>query len=273
MTLSYRSQPLTDHVLAPVGLIATDMDGTLTQQGKFMPALLQAFTDLAHANVPVLIVTGRSAGWVQAMVHYLPIAGAIAENGGLFYPGDCYGVRLPQSGYELLVPIANLTEHRRQLAEMFRHLQAEFPQIQESSDNAFRLTDWTFDIQNLSEAELQQINNQCQLHGWSFTYSTIQCHIKAREQEKAIGLWNVLNQHFPQYSPHQIVTVGDSPNDESLFDCDRFPLSVGVANVLHYCDRLIHQPAFVTPSAEAAGFCELASAILRMKTSNLKPQS
>lgn len=265
MTRSYRSQPLTDHVLTSIRLIATDMDGTLTQQGKFTPALLQVLVDLAHAKIPVLIVTGRSAGWIQAIVHYLPIAGAIAENGGLFYAGHCHGAGLPQPLSELLVPIANLTEHRQKLAEMFWALQAEFPKIQESSDNSFRLTDWTFDIQKLTTAELQQISDRCQSQGWSFTYSTVQCHIKAGEQEKAIGLSNVLNQHFPQYSPHQIVTVGDSPNDESLFDRNWFPLSVGVANVLHYCDRLSHQPAFVTRSAEATGFCELASAILRTR--------
>lgn len=264
MPLSSRSHSLTANALATVRLIATDMDGTLTQQGKFTPALLQALEKLAEANIPVLMVTGRSAGWVQAIVQYLPIAGAIAENGGLFYAGDHYRREVPAEHLpELLVPIANILEHRQKLAEMFRCLQTEFPQIQESSDNQFRLTDWTFDIENLSTVELQQMSDRCQSQGWSFTYSTIQCHIKLMGQEKAIGLSDVLSEHFPQYTSAQIVTVGDSPNDESLFDRDRFPLSVGVANVLHYCDQLIHQPAFVTSAAEAAGFCELVNVVLR----------
>lgn len=250
-----RSQPLRSAALRAVSLIATDMDGTLTQRDKFTPALLQVLTDLTHAGVAVVIVTGRSAGWVQAIVNYLPIAGAIAENGGLFYRGG-------GAASEFLLPIADMTGHRQKLAEMFRHLQAEFPQIQESSDNRFRLTDWTFAVQDLSAAELQQMDDRCQSQGWSFTYSTVQCHIKLPGQEKAIGLSSVLNQHFPQYSPQQIVTVGDSPNDQSLFDRQRFPLSVGVANILHYGDRLIHQPAFVTTSAESQGFCELAEVIL-----------
>ncbi len=70
-------------------LIATDMDGTLTQRGKFTPALLQALDDLAAIGTKVLIVTGRSAGWVSGLVSYLPVAGAIAENGGLFYLAGC----------------------------------------------------------------------------------------------------------------------------------------------------------------------------------------
>jgi hydroxymethylpyrimidine pyrophosphatase-like HAD family hydrolase len=78
------SLPLSQFPAGQVALVATDMDGTLTAHGRFTPQLLQALGSLAAANIPVLIVTGRSAGWVQAIAHYLPIAGAIAENGGVY---------------------------------------------------------------------------------------------------------------------------------------------------------------------------------------------
>ncbi|MBC6434493.1 HAD family hydrolase, partial [Nostoc sp. HG1] len=69
--------------LSNIRLIATDMDGTLTRRGKFTPALLQALEDLAAAgNIKVLIVTGRSAGWVSGLSAIMPVAGAMAENGG-----------------------------------------------------------------------------------------------------------------------------------------------------------------------------------------------
>ena len=71
----------------------------------------------------------------------------------------------------------------------------------------------------------------------------------------------MLREYFPQYTPEQVVTVGDSPNDESLFDERYFSVSVGVANVLEYADRLQHQPAYVTSAAEGEGFCELARVI------------
>jgi HAD superfamily hydrolase (TIGR01484 family) len=251
-------QPLSSD-LQSVRLIATDMDGTLTQLGKFTPALLQALTDLVHAEIPVLIVTGRSAGWVQSVVNYLPIAGAIAENGGLFYSGNL-------DTNEWLVPIANIYEHRQKLAAMFHELQAEFPQIQESHDNPFRLTDWTFSVEGLRPEELQQMSDRCAAQGWGFTYSTVQCHIKPAQQDKAIGLLKVLSRYFPNYSAEQILTVGDSPNDDSLFDRKHFPRSVGVANVRHYVDQLTHQPAFVTQLPEAAGFCELANYLLHPVT-------
>ncbi|UKO99512.1 HAD family hydrolase [Nostoc sp. UHCC 0870] len=244
--------------LSNIRLIATDMDGTLTNQGKFSTALLQALEDLQTAGIKVIIVTGRSAGWVNGLNSLMPIAGAIAENGGLFY----------LSGSEetvALTPIADFTAHRQHLAVIFTQLKAKFPQIQESADNRFRITDWTFDVAGLSLDELQTLSNLCHDMDWGFTYSNVQCHIKPQGQEKAIGLLQVLREYFPDYAPEQIVTVGDSPNDESLFNQSYFPMSVGVANVLKYANQIQYQPVYMTTAAEGEGFCELASYILESK--------
>jgi HAD superfamily hydrolase (TIGR01484 family) len=249
------------HGLSPdffqaIRLVATDMDGTLTQAGKFTPKLLQTLANLTQIGIPVLVVTGRSAGWVNGLVSYLPIVGAIAENGGLFYSNA-------DQDAEPLIDLPDIADYRHQLAQMFRHLQTRFPHLRESSDNRFRITDWTFDVHGLSLTDLQDMQTLCQSKGWGFTYSTVQCHIKALQQEKSAGLLQVLSQHFPNLEPHQVLTVGDSPNDESLFNGDRFPKSVGVANVLHYLDQLHHPPAYVTQHEEADGFCELAELIVR----------
>ena len=69
---------LLNAAFSDIRLIATDMDGTLTQSGKFTPALLQALTDLTAANIQVIVTTGRSAGWVSGLATYLPVDGAIA---------------------------------------------------------------------------------------------------------------------------------------------------------------------------------------------------
>jgi HAD superfamily hydrolase (TIGR01484 family) len=244
--------------LSKIHLIATDMDGTLTTAGKFTSKLLQTFDDLNTTGIKVLIVTGRSAGWVSGLAHYLPIVGAIAENGGLYYPsGGETGISLS--------PIPDLIKHRQQLAATFAELKAKFPQIQESTDNHFRITDWTFDVAGLNRSELQLIANISENMGWGFTYSTVQCHIKPQGQDKAIALLKVLKEYFPEYVPKEVVTVGDSPNDESLFDARYFPLSVGVANVREYIDRLQHKPAYITNAVAGEGFCELAKMIITGK--------
>ncbi|NJR40452.1 MAG: HAD family phosphatase [Leptolyngbyaceae cyanobacterium CSU_1_4] len=237
-----------------VRLIATDVDGTLTQNGKFSPALLLALDALAAAGIPVLLTTGRSAGWVNGLAEYLPVVGAIAENGALFYKGH---------HSDLLVPIPDIVAHRQALAKVFARLQAAFPQIHESSDNRFRITDWTFDVKGLSVEDLQELSDRAHDQGWGFTYSTVQCHIRLMQQDKAHGLEQVLQRYFPEWSKEDVVTIGDSPNDESLFNGDRFPVSVGVANIRHYVDQIQYKPKFVTEAAEAEGFCELAQLLLK----------
>ncbi|BAU10212.1 HAD-superfamily hydrolase, subfamily IIB [Leptolyngbya sp. NIES-3755] len=236
--------------LNAIRLIATDMDGTLTIDQKFTPQLLQAFDRLNQAGIAVLIVTGRSAGWVSGLVNYLPIVGAIAENGGLFYQGETQ---------ELLVPIADIKLHRQRLAELFLELRSYFPRIQESHDNAFRLTDWTFDVSGLTLEDLKQLDSLCRSSGFGFTYSNVQCHLKLSEQDKAQGLLKVLEKRFSQYKLEQIATVGDSPNDESLF---QFPISIGVANIKHYENQLQQLPAYITSQPEGLGFCEFVDAVL-----------
>jgi HAD superfamily hydrolase (TIGR01484 family) len=241
--------------LTHIRLVATDMDGTLTKQGKLASPMLQVLEELAANNIKVLIVTGRSAGWVSGLSSLMPVVGAIAENGGLFYlSGNPKPV--------LLTPISELDSHRQQLAAAFEKLQQKFPQIQESADNPFRLTDWTFDVASLTADELETLGHLSQQMGWEFTYSTVQCHIKPPGQDKARGLLQVLNAYFPGYTVSDVVTVGDSPNDESLFAPHYFPISVGVANVMEYVNRLQYSPAYVTRGAEADGFCELARVIL-----------
>ena len=43
---------------------------------------------------------------------------------------------------------------------------------------------------------------------------------------------------------------------------ERFPLSVGVANLADFADRLQHWPAFVTEHERGRGFVEVAEAVL-----------
>lgn len=226
------------------------MDGTLTTEGQLTPELLWAFARLCAQDIEVMIVTGRSAGWVSGLVNYLPVVGAIAENGGL-YIGK-------QNREPLLLPdIPRMSAHRDRLATLFNQLKARYPDLRPASDNRFRITDWTFDIEGLTIDDLAWMQRTCAEYTMGFTYSNVQCHIMIKRQNKATGLAKVLQQQFSHLSSAEVVTVGDSPNDESLFDPEQFPSSVGVANVAHYLPVLAHQPTYVTASAEGAGFIEL----------------
>ncbi|MBD2179448.1 HAD family phosphatase [Pseudanabaena sp. FACHB-1998] len=241
--------------LSDICLIASDVDGTLTQNSKFSSNFISTLLDLQSSEIKVLLVTGRSAGWVSALVNYLPVSGAIAENGGIFLQ--------PNGQQDLLSSVPNLSRHRILLENTFHHIKQLFPNLRPSTDNQFRITDWTFDVDNLSADDIQAISSQCQQMGWSFTYSNVQCHIKPIHQDKATGLSSVLNNHFPELNSQQVLTVGDSPNDEAMFDPALFPISVGVANVRHYQDKMLHLPKYITQASEFAGFSELAKLFLQ----------
>lgn len=247
--------PINQSDLPDIRLIASDVDGTLTQNGKFTSDFIATLHRITTAGIKVLLVTGRSAGWVSALVNYLPVAAAIAENGGLYLQ--------PDGQQSFLVDITNQFEHRLLLENTFYQIQNRFPDLQPSVDNQFRITDWTFDVDNLSANDIEAIAQQCHDVGLGFTYSTVQCHIKLASQDKATGLKRVLEKFYSDLNQNQVITIGDSPNDESMFAVDKFPLSVGVANILHYRDKMLQLPQYVTQSSEFTGFLELIQHLIK----------
>ncbi|WP_254923495.1 hypothetical protein [Pseudanabaena sp. SR411] len=50
-----------------------------------------------------------------------------------------------------------------------------------------------------------------------------------------------------------------------MFNPAKFPVSVGVANVCHYQDKMMHLPKYMTHASEFAGFQELAQLLLAQK--------
>ncbi|MBD2103317.1 HAD family hydrolase [Leptolyngbya sp. FACHB-261] len=244
--------------LVGIRLIATDMDGTLTTNGHFSAPVLRSLSALAASGLPVLLVTGRSAGWVAGLRAYLPgLVGAIAENGGVGFRPD------PDSPEQLLIPLRDVEAHRQQLRATFDKLRASFPSLEAAADNRFRLTDWTFANRNLSFADLQQLRELCGAQGWAFTYSTVQCHIYSIGQDKGSAVSQVLKSWFPGLGAEQVLTVGDSPNDESLFNPALFPVSVGVAGLQDYAEQMTYRPRYLTDASEGEGFCELAALLLK----------
>ncbi|MGD1902963.1 MAG: HAD family hydrolase [Geitlerinemataceae cyanobacterium] len=271
-----RLQPLDrlTHWHGNIRAIATDMDGTLTRRGEFSSALLADFERLDAAGIAVVVTTGRSAGWVSGLACYLPVAGLMAENGGIFYPGSRLKTLKSALSVEqisdrardpngwMLKDLGTLSRHRTTLSQVFYRLCQDFPHLQESSDNPFRQTDWTFDVRGLDDRQIDIIKSLCLGARCGFTYSNVQCHIQPPHQNKASGLDRLLEELAPDFDRDRLITVGDSPNDESLFDVTRFPRSVGVANLAHYRDRLDHLPIALTAAPEGEGFSELVNWLL-----------
>ncbi len=258
MTLTKLTKELLTNQFKQIKVIATDIDGTLTKKGEFSSQLLSTLEQLQKHNIQVILITGRSAGWCQGLVNYLPVWGIIAENGGVYCLKDNQEITP-------LTAINDIKKHRKSLQYNFEYLKSQFPQLITSSDNQFRITDWTFDCHELTQGELLNIKQICDKNNWGFTYSHIQGHLKPIEQNKAKALMMIKETYFKQLSFQEIMTVGDSPNDESLFNADIFPISVGVSNILKYTERLQYKPIYLTNLSEIYGFCELANFLIELK--------
>ncbi len=248
--------------------IASDIDGTLTDEyGHFSAELIDAFILCQRVGIKVILVTGRPASWVQGMVEYLPVAGGIGENGGLYCPKDKEVSMKMLMTHDAFLPDVEWNSiecdrlHRR---KMFETLLEKYPQLYPTADCVTRLTDFTFPIAGLSQDQLVGINTLCAKQGFGFTYSSIHGHIKNPNQHKASGIQRVLK-YVPelQASPHQVVTVGDSRNDQEMFDSLLFPNSVGVANIVKHLPNMSIHPRYVTTSPGVKGFCELITDLVK----------
>lgn len=67
---------------AAIEVLATDVDGTLTESGKLGAELVAALAGLADHGLAIIPISGRPAGEVLGLCRYLPgVRFGVAENG------------------------------------------------------------------------------------------------------------------------------------------------------------------------------------------------
>lgn len=244
---------------AQVKFIISDFDDTMTTEGLLTSEVIDAVSKLKKAGIEVLIATGRNAAWVSCLSHILPVVGALGETGGVYFSSR-------QEKPDIFIDEPALV--REKLKKIFLILKAAFPYIEETTDNSWRLADWTFERPGISLEDLNKMKVLCLENAVDFQYSTVHCHIFPQGQNKAAGVLKILgkfNFKAEDLKNGRIVTMGDSPNDSVLFDPAFCSLSVGVKNVLK--SSMEHMPRYVTANAEGKGFAEFADYLLNITSS------
>jgi HAD superfamily hydrolase (TIGR01484 family) len=246
--------------------LAMDIDGTLSTAGRFSAEVVATLHALKSAGLKLILVTGRPSGWVQGLASYLPVDAAIAENGGVVFRGSESAplLRDAKSGHYLVSSAENST--RDQLAKVFDQLASRHRDLRLTEDNVYRLSDYTFHVAGMTPSQLLDIRTEVEDMGFAFTWSTIHAHIMPRGQEKGSALcWLLRQMEIPVFPAHTTLTVGDSPNDATLFDESRFPCTAGVANIEKYRNVMDSFPRFISRYAEGDGFVDIAQRLLRLK--------
>jgi HAD superfamily hydrolase (TIGR01484 family) len=239
--------------------VFTDLDGTLTTDGRILASTYAAVEALAEAGVPVVVVTGRPAGWGHALVTTWPVRAVVTENGGVSF------VRLGRRLKKLLaVPPARLARlRRRMLADAARVTREVGARL--SADSIYTEVDLAIDWNEearLDEAHARRAEALLRGRGWNAVRSSVHVNFWPRGFDKLTACRRVvaaLGGRAGDLAPY--LYVGDALNDEPMFR--GFPRSVGVANVRKVWDELAARPAVVTRAAEGRGFEEVARAILR----------
>jgi HAD superfamily hydrolase (TIGR01484 family) len=233
--------------LAAVFGVLTDIDDTLTGDGAIAPAALAALHRLADAGVPVIAITGRPAGWSEPFALAWPVAAIVAENGAVMLRRQGSGLQT-----DFVADAAQRAANARRLQACAQAVLAEVPGATLAQDSAGRLTDIAIDhseFAHLAEAQIAAVVAVMQAHGLTATVSSI--HIARWAVQQALGR---------PYVPAEWVYVGDSTNDQAMFEA--MPLSVGVANIARFVAQLRAWPGFVTQAERGEGFAELAAALL-----------
>lgn len=244
------SFPIPDSVLKNVRVLASDIDDTFTINGVVVPENIALVNRLRHAGIKVYLVTGRTAGHGYALTTYFDLDGVIAENGGVICENE--HVRLCDD----FVP-GTLEKIKKTADELIQR----YPQIKYSDDNFMRMTDRAFEVSTFPMENLEQARAFASKSGLAMIYSSIHMHVCDPAINKGRTLLPFL-QSKGFSDMEQVITIGDSPNDEGFFDNGLFPNSVGVKNVEKYWDLIEKKPRYVLTKEQGRGFAELALRLL-----------
>lgn len=248
----------------PLGIF-TDIDDTLTSDGRLSAAVYAALERLQAANVRVVPVTGRPAGWCDMIARFWPVDGVVGENGAFYFRYD-RPTRTMIRRYAVAADVR--ARDRRALHALGERIVADVPGCAIASDQAYRESDLAIDFAEdvgpLPQSDIEAILAAFAAAGATAKVSSIHVNGWFGSYDKA-----AMTRHFAReildcdldVDNERFLFVGDSPNDAPLFAF--FHNACGVGNVRDYGGRMPHYPRFVADGHGGAGFLEIVDEVLK----------
>jgi len=244
--------------------VFTDIDDTLTTEGRLPAAAYAALEALSEAGLAVVPITGRPAGWCDMVARFWPVAGVVGENGAFYFRYDAAARKMVR---RFFATDAERLANRRKLEALADVILAEVPGAAISADQLYREADLAIDfcedvpalprsavdriVQLFQEAGAVAKVSSIHVNGWFGDYDKLSMTRHFVAETMDLDLEAVKD---------RFVFCGDSPNDAPMFAY--FPYACGVANVRDFADRMSALPAFVAPSRGGEGFVEIAHQLL-----------
>lgn len=259
-------KPVSEFNARNIQVVLTDIDGTLTQDGRLPAESYQSLWQLMHAGFKVIPVTGRPAGWCEMIARLWPVHGVVGENGAFYFSSNKGKMRR-----HFVREKTERKQDRAKLRDIRREVLATVPGAGIASDQFSRLfdlaIDFSEDVKPLPEKQIQKIVDIFEAHGATAKVSNIHVNGWFGDYDKVSTCRTYLKNEFAMNEKsmkEECIFVGDSPNDEPMFEF--FPYSFAVANIQEFVARLKHKPSFVANLPEADGFVQVADRLLVLQT-------
>ncbi len=250
--------------VAAIKGVFTDIDDTLTTDGRLTAAAYGAMESLHESGLLVIPITGRPAGWCDHIARMWPVDGVVGENGAFYYRYHADSRQMERhygNGPEERV------ENRRKLDDLAGRILEAVPGSAIAADQAYREADLAIDfredVEALPDEAVQRIVDEFESAGATAKVSSIHVNGWFGAYDKLAMTRTMMKRSFAidlDEEKDRFVFAGDSPNDAPMFGF--FPHSVGMNNLLDFEGRLDAEPAFITDRRAGSGFVELANLLM-----------
>ena len=247
--------------VTPIRGVLTDIDDTLTTDGRLTAEAYCALERLREAGVLVVPVTGRPAGWCDHIARMWPVDAVVGENGAFYFRYDRRERRLVK---RFRYSDTERAEFRARLDAVRETILRAVPGCAVASDQPYRESDLAIDfredVPDLGAEAVARIVEMFEAAGATAKVSSIHVNGWFGRYDKLAMARTLMVEAFGidlDAERGAFVYVGDSPNDIPMFEF--FPLSVGVANVRDFPQC---EPAFIAEGRGGAGFAEVSRKLL-----------
>jgi HAD superfamily hydrolase (TIGR01484 family) len=242
--------------------VFTDVDDTITLNGKLTVEALGALWDLERAGIKTICVTGGSTGWADIYLRQWPIEAVVTESGAIaLYKKDGKYCRWTHSSI-------NQSTYEKNKQNLIKTVLDKVPEARLSSDQFSRIYDVAFDHGSeepvLDEKIIKKIEMICKECGASTAISSIHINAWFGDYDKKIGTFDFMEEIFEKnvkFLQECSVYIGDSPNDQVMFSA--FPLSFAPVNIYKKENELVYKPSFVAKGEGGLGFSQIIEEILK----------
>ncbi len=255
---------LPDIARQDIRCVLTDIDDTLSTQGRITAETYTAMEALHAAGYLVIPVTGRPAGWCDHIARMWPVDAIVGENGALYMRHDDVARVLKK---RFVAEEGERKRDRQRLAAIGEKILRGIPGCAIASDQQYRETDiaidYCEDVVPLSREDVDRIVAMMRSEGMNAKVSSIHVNGWFGSYDKLAMTRTLLAEEFGidlDAEQQRCIFIGDSPNDAPMFDF--FSYSIGVANVHAFGDAIAPPPKYVTTAKAGAGFAELATFLL-----------